>query len=247
MEPTLKRRLVGGAAAVALLAGGGGAYAIAKNSGDSERQAFLNDVAKRLNVSPQDLESALKGALSDKLDADVKAGRLTQEQADAIKKRLNEHGGLPFFGPPGRFRGGPPPLGAPPPPGAPPFAGPPPPPGPLGPADHPPGPFGAGFEAAAKYLGLTRLQLRRQLFSGKSLAQIAGDRNKSVDGLKSAIEDGVKSELDKAVADKRITADQEAKILDELHQRLDDIVNRKPGSGPPRPRDPRHWRHGPHW
>jgi hypothetical protein len=241
VDSMLKRRLVGGAAGLALLAGGGGAYAITKKSGDSERQAFLNDVAKRLNVSPQDLESAFKGALSDKLDADVKAGRLTQAQADAIKRRLAQHGGLPFLGGPGRFGGPPPPAGLPP------LGGPPPPFGPGGPPPRGPhGPFGAGLDAAAKYLGLTDAALRRQLESGKSLAQIAADRNKPVDGLKSAIEDAVKAELDKAVADKRITADQETEALGELHSRIDDIVNRKPGFGPPRG-DRRHWRHGPHW
>jgi hypothetical protein len=241
VESTLKRRLVGGAVGVALLAGGGGAYAVAKKSGDSERQAFLNDVAKRLNVSPQDLESAFRGALSDKLDADVKAGRLTQAQADAIKRRLQQRGGVPFFGGPGRFGGPPPPAGLPP------LGGPPPPPGPgrPGPDGHH-GPFGAGLDAAAKYLDLTDAALRRQLESGKSLAQIAADRNKPVDGLKSAIEDAVKAELDKAVADKRITADQEKEALSELHSRIDDIVNRKPGVGPRRG-DRRHWRHGPHW
>lgn len=236
----LSRKFTAGAVGVALLAGAGGALAVTSGSSSptSERDAFLNDVAGRLNVSPEELKSALKGAFEDRLDAAVKAGRLTQAQADEIKKHeLEEHGGLPFpgFGPPpgpGGFHGGPPP------PGAPPFAGPPPPPG----GRH--GPIGAGFDAAAKYLGLTRSQLRRQLMSGKSLADIAGDENKDVAGLKSAIEAGVKAELDKAVADKRLTQQQEDDILKGLHDRIDELVNRKPGDRPPRP--PR-WRRGHHW
>jgi hypothetical protein len=233
MNFTFKQKLAAGAAGAAVLAGAGGAYAVTKGSGGDEGRAFMNDVAGRLKVTPQQLQDAFQGALADRLAAAVKAGRLTQEQADEIKAHAKLHDGLPF---PGRlrFRGGPPP----------PFGGPPPPAFRRGPG----GPFAAGTEAAAKYLGLTRLELRRQLFSGKSLAQVAADRKKPVDGLKSAIEDAVKSELDKAVADKRITAAEEKRELTELHNRLDEIVNHEPGHGPPPGFGMRRWRHhGPPW
>jgi len=232
MEFTLRRKVAGAAAGLALVAGAaGGAYAVSSRSSD-DRQAFLNDVAKRLNVSPQELKDAFTGALADRLAADVKAGRLTQAQADEIKRRAQEHGGVPFLGPPGP--GGPRPFGGPPPFGGP-FLGPPP---------GRPGPILAGLDAAAKYLGLSDAQLRMRLRSGKSLAQVAADQNKPVDGLKSAIEDAVKKNLDKAVADKRLTQSQEDEILSNLHGRLDDLVNRKPGD---RPRFGPRWRRGPHW
>jgi hypothetical protein len=241
MNWTLKRKVVGAAAGLAVLAGAGGAYAVTNRSDD--RQTFLNDVAKRLKVTPDELTAALKGALSDKLDADVAAGRLTQEQADRIKKQAEQRG-VPFGGP---GPGGPPPFARP---GGPPgFAGPPPPGRPPGPpplGGHPPdgGPFMAGLEAAAKYLGLTEAQLRSRVMSGKSLAEVADAQNKDVAGLKSAIETAVKDQLDKAVADKRLTPDQEDKILSGVHSRLDDIVNRRGRPGPP-PR--KRWRRGPHW
>lgn len=237
MNLTLRQKVAGSAAGLALLAGAaGGAYAVT-SGGSNDRQAFLNDVAKRLKVSPEQLKSAFSGALADKLDADVKAGRITQAQADRIKKEAQEHGGMPFLPPPGPGRpggpgapGGPPPFAAPPP-----FGGPPP------HGAH--GPFGAGLDAAATYLGLTHVQLRRQLESGKSLAQVAAARSKSVAGLKSAIEAAVKKDLDRAVADKRLTQAQEDQILTGLRSRLDDIVNRKPGDRPGRLR----FRHRPHW
>jgi hypothetical protein len=249
MEHALKRRIAGGAAGLALLAGAGGAAFAASSGGagsgaSNDRDTFLNDVAKRLNVTPDKLKEAIKGAFSDKLDADVAAGRLTREQADRIKKEAEEHGGFPgpgLLGPgpglrgpgpgPGMrgygFRGGPPPLaGGPPPPGRPPLPGRPP---------GPPPPVMAGLDAAAKYLGLSEAGLHAQLESGKSLAEIAKARNKPVDGLKAAIEAAVRSDLDKAVADKRLTRAQADQILSDLHDRLDEIVNSKH----------RGWRHHP--
>ena len=84
------------------------------------------------------------------------------------------------------------------------------------------GPFG---HAAADYLGLTPAELRAQLESGKTLAQVAADRGKSVDGLKAAILAGAKKELDAAVAAGRITSAREQAMLDELTSHVDDLVN----------------------
>jgi hypothetical protein len=80
--------------------------------------------------------------------------------------------------------------------------------------------------AVAAYLGITPAQLRSDLRAGKSLAQIATAHGKTVAGLKSAILDAVKVRLDKAVASKRLTADQEKTILDRLASHLDELINR---------------------
>ena len=218
------------AAGLLVLVGAGGTYAATKSSGNSERQAFLDDVAKRLNVDPKDLTTALREAFFDRLDAAVKAGKITKDQADAIKKRVQSGGGVPFgpFGGPGPGPGGPPGFfhrGGPPGPG------------------HG-GPLFGGIDAAAKFLGLTDAQLRDQLMSGKSLADIAKDKGKSVDDLKAAIKDGVKTKLDAAVKDKKLTQDQEDKILKELDSHLDDIVNGKPGKFGGK-REHHRWKDGP--
>src|SRR5207248_11622173 len=97
MHRILKHKLLAGTTVVAVVALGGGAYA-ATQSGTNPRQAFLNDVAKRLNVSPSQLNSALKGAYTDRLNAAVKAGMLTQAQANQIEKRIQNGKGVPFFG-----------------------------------------------------------------------------------------------------------------------------------------------------
>jgi hypothetical protein len=200
----MKRKLAIGVTGLLVLGGAGAAYGIT-SGGKDEREAFLNDAAKRLNVSPDKLKSALQGAFEDRLDAAVKAGRLSQEEADAIKKKIDQGGGPPV-GIPG-FGFGEKHLAL-------------------------AGPIKAGLDAAANYLDLTDKQLIEKLESGKSLADVAGDQKKSVDGLKSAIKDAVKTQLDQAVKDKRLTQDQENKVLDGFNDRLDDMVNGK-GFGPP--------------
>ena len=164
MSSIFRRKLAIGGAVLAAVAVGGGAYA-ATQSNTNPRQAFLNDVAKRLNVSPNQLHSALTSAAIDQLKAAVKAGKLTQAQANALRREIQEHGGVPFIGPADRASR---PAGSgctaasctavAPVPGHP--GG----PGMLGPMIA--GPLGA----AASYLGMTPPQLFKQL----SVGEVAG-------------------------------------------------------------------------
>jgi hypothetical protein len=201
----LRRKVVGGAVGLAVLAGAGGAYAVAQGGGD-EREEFKNDVAKRLNVTPDELDKAVQGAAEERLDEAVREGRLTQKQADEIKKRMREGGGPPFLGgpPPGdHFHGG--------------------------------GP-GAGHDAAADYLGLSEQQLHSRLRDGKTLADVAKAEGKSVDGLKDAMKAAIRKELEEAVADKRLTEAQKDEMLERLDEHIDEIVENGPrmhrGPGP---------------
>ncbi|HUA05219.1 MAG TPA: hypothetical protein VMB27_15045 [Solirubrobacteraceae bacterium] len=242
MHRSLKRNLVIGFAALALAAFAGGAYAATQNSGPTTRQAFLNDVAKRLGVTPAQLTAALNGATVDQLQAAVKAGHLTQAQANALAQRL-KNGQVPGFplGPVGPLvpkvapygPGGH--MGVP---GLKPYSIPAPAPG-LG-----PGPrfgLGAGFgafgaiPAAASFLGLTNAQLFQQLSSGKSLAQIATAKGKSVSDLEQAMTTAEKKSLDKLVSAKAITQAQETQILKQWSSNLSKRVNSKGLGGPPSP------------
>jgi hypothetical protein len=220
MQLTLKRKLAIGTTALAAVAFAGGAYAAAQDSTANVRQAFLNDVAKRLKVTPQELTAAFQGAFSDQLRAAVASGKLTQAQANALKQRALRRGGLPSFGAPRAFGprsfGVPPPLGAPRALGRPRFFG---------------GPrfFGRGagvVPAASKYLGLSPIQLLDKLGSGKSLAQIAQAQGKTVAGLKAGMTAAERAQLDKARAAKVITSAQEQKLLSRLSTRLDRQINR---------------------
>ena len=113
MSISAKRKLAVGAAGLAVLAGGGGAYAAgsapssptAAKPADraAEQKAFLDDVAKRLNVTRDQLDAAVKGAAEARIDAAVAAGKLTKEQGDAAKKRIASGDVGPGLG----FGGGP--------------------------------------------------------------------------------------------------------------------------------------------
>jgi len=202
----MQRRRIAAIAAAGVVAAGGTGVALATSRGDEAKQreqAVLDDAAKRLGVEPSELRDALAKAQDDQLDAAVKAGRLTQEQADAIKQRRAQSGlvldgGHPGPGGPGfghrSVRGGPP------------FAhgGPPP-----------------VLDAAAKALGLTQVQLFERLRSGQSLHDIARAQGKGYAAVKSAIRSAVKADLDEAVQDKRLTPEQADELLDHLTEHLD--------------------------
>jgi hypothetical protein len=211
---TRKATLIVATAAISLGAAG---FAVAQ-SGDSredERKAFLDDAAQRLDVSPEQLTNALKEAAIARVDAAVKAGRLTEERGNEIRERIRQGDGVPFLGGPGgpghHHRHGPPP----------------------------------GMTAAAEYLGLPAAELREQLVDGKSLADVAGDRDKSVDGLKEAMEKAIRADIEQAVEDEKLTRERADRILEDLESRIDEKVEREggprgsrggpggPGFGPP--------------
>jgi hypothetical protein len=213
-------------AAVAVLAVAGGGVAYATTSRTNPRDALLNDAAKRLNVTPQALRSALQGAAGDQLDQAVKDGRLTQQQADRIKQRMQQGGG-------------PPPLGGGPRRG---FSG-------LGPG--PGAPFAIGLDAAAKYLGLTPAQLRAKLRPDTSLADVAKAQGKTAAGLTQALIAAATDRLDKAVTAGKLTATRRDRLLERLDTLIGDIVQGKrpgprmvgPGFGRMRGPGPPAWRH----
>jgi hypothetical protein len=95
VKSLMKRKLLIAAIAAALL--GGGAAALAATRSSSPHQAYLNDVARRLGVSPGALASAIQAARIDRIDAAVADGRLTRAQGEALKRRIHEGRGL-FFG-----------------------------------------------------------------------------------------------------------------------------------------------------
>jgi len=190
------KKIAVGTAALAATVGAGGAIAATQLNPSEESKAVLNDAAEQLGVEPSELSDALKGALANRVDAAVEAGRLTEEQGAELKERI-ESGDVPLLG-----------LGGPG----------------FGHRMHHVG----DLDAAASYLGMTEANLRTALEGGKTLAQIAEDRGKSVDGLVNALVDDAEAELAAAVKAGRLTDAQRDSILSGLEQRITRLVNERP-------------------
>jgi hypothetical protein len=210
-EPAMKKRskIAAGAGAALAVVGAGAAVAADRLTPRAESQAIVNDAAKQLGVDPAKLSDALEQALKNRIDAAVKEGRLTEEQGEAMKRRISASDFPLFIGP-----------------------------GFTGPGfDRHRGPLrGLGLHwvrdlnAAADYLGRTESQLRAALESGKSLAEVAREENKSVDGLVDALVKATTKRLDQAVTDGRLTKTERDEIVAGLKEQSEAIVN---GSAPP--------------
>ena len=204
MKSLLSKKLIIPIVALAALGGAAGAVAATQSSTapDAQAQAYINDLAGRLNVTPDALTAAMKAALDDQIDAAVTAGRLTQAQADALKLRVASGDGLRFLGI-GHAGGG------------------------LGAALPRHGIVAAGLDVAAQYLGISTTTLRTDLESGKSLAAIASSTaGKSTDGLKATLLAAAKTRLDQAVTNGRITSAEEQTILTALSTNIDALLQR---------------------
>ncbi len=149
------------------------------------------------------LEDAIVAGAKTSLDAAVAAGDLTAAQEATKLADLQSHVAdiVNSTGPPAGGHGGPG--------------------GPGG---------GPATKAIATYLGLTSDQIRTQLQSGKTLAQVATAQGKTVSGLEDAIVADAKTHLDAAVAAGKLTAAQETSMLSDLQSHVADMVN---STGPP--------------
>jgi predicted XRE-type DNA-binding protein len=194
-----RRTLTIAVVALAVIGGGGAAIAAAQGS-SSPGQSFLDSVARHLGISSQKLEDATKAAAVDQVDAALKEGKITQARADELKARIQSGEFPPFAGPLfgprfGHFHRGGPPL------------------------------FGEKLSAAADYLGLTQAELRTKLNAGRTLADIAEARGKSVDGLKQAILDEAEKKLDQLVEDGELTQAEADEMLARMKSHIDDLVD----------------------
>jgi lambda repressor-like predicted transcriptional regulator len=82
------------------------------------------------------------------------------------------------------------------------------------------------LKAASTYLSLTPRQLATELRSGKSLAQVATAKGKSVDGLKQALLAAVKQKVDAAVAAGRLDTARAQRLLERAPAHIERLVNR---------------------
>ena len=157
-------------------------------------QTFWQTLADKLGVTVDKLQSAVRDALKATVDKMLSDDKLTQQQADQAKSRIDSQtfdklpfG--PFFG--GRHFG--------------PF------PGKLQ--------FGsAALDAAAQKLGMTTQDLMTELRNGKTLADVAKEKNVNSDDLKTAIVNAINAQIDQAVKDGKLTQTQADKIKAQVAQ-----------------------------
>jgi hypothetical protein len=209
-----RRWLAIAAAALAVVLGGGAA--LAATGSRNPASDFVGDVAKRLGISQDRLEDAIQEATIARIDAAVAAGDITKAQGDALKQRVRS-GEMP----------------------------------PILPTVRGPG-FSHGLDkgivpgflpgsdlmaAAAGYIGMDEAEVREALRDGKSLADLAEEQGKSVDGLKTALRDEIREDADRAVGDGVLTKEQADRLVEKLSVAVDELVD-KPGG-------PEFDRHGP--
>lgn len=146
-------------------------------------QTFWQTLADKLGVTVAILQQDVRDALKAGVAQMLKNGKLTQQQADNLDTRIDQFSfnGLPFGGFMGKrgFDGGRGLIG------------------------------GQGiWDAAAQKLGMTTQDLLTELRSGKTLADVAKEKNVSSDDLKAAIVKTVGAQIDQAVKDGKLTQAQ---------------------------------------
>lgn len=168
----------------------------------NDKPSLVDDVATRLGVTPDKLRAAFKAALSARVDTAVANGRLTPEQAAKLKQRIANGNGLGI----GARKG---------------FAE-------RQKAVRARIAKARAHAPVAEYLDITREQLRTELASGKSLAQIAQAKGKTVNGLVAAIVAPAKERAAKAVASKKLTQQRADELIAKLTERVQKLVQRVP-------------------
>jgi hypothetical protein len=200
-----KKKVAAGVGVLVLVVAGTGAAIGATGTGtpQEESKAVIDAAATDLGVSSASLTAALKKALIARVDAAVAAGNLTAAQATDMKARINS-GEVPLVGLGGGHRGGPRGIG-----------------------------HGTELAAAATYLGMTQAELRTAQDGGKTLAAVAKEKGKTVDGLVDAMVAAVTKDVNAAVTAGKLTDAQRDSILSGLEARITEHVNNlRPDHGP---------------
>jgi hypothetical protein len=189
-----------GAIAIAVLVIGlGAAGAVAATSllsPEEESKAIIDDAAEQLGVEPDELSDALKQALKNRIDQAIEAGRLTEEQGAELKERIDSDDHPLLFGGRGLH---------------------------VGPGFERHLHF-MGLEEAAAYLEMTEAELRDAL-DDSTLAEIAREQGKTVDGLVEAIVADKSKRIDEAVASGRLTDEQGSDLKARLTEHVEALVN----------------------
>jgi polyhydroxyalkanoate synthesis regulator phasin len=195
----------------------------------------IADVAAEKNVAVDTIVEAVVAPRTERLNQLVTAGQLTQEQADAMltlmKTEISEHineawsprgfgrglgsadenGGYGFGGPRGMMGGGP--RGG----------------GMMGEGRWG-GPGNSPMSAVAEKLGLTRAELATELRAGKSVADVAAEKNVAVDTIVDAVLASRTARLNDLVAKGQLTQEEVDNRLANLRVDVVDWLNQSWGN-----------------
>jgi hypothetical protein len=90
---------------------------------------------------------------------------------------------------------------------------------------------GGKLDAAAKALGITDNQLEKDLRNGQSIADVAKAKNVDVNKVIDALVSDAESQIDAAVKDGHLSADDATKLKKDLKAHITDLVNNTPRKG----------------
>jgi hypothetical protein len=152
--------------------------------------AFMKHFAVEIGKTQAQINTAFQKAIGETLADEVKSGQITQAQADAITKKLANQTPCNLQNA-GRPHGG----------GNKPQIG---------------GYMQQYIAASAAALGISESQLKTDLAGGQSLSQVAAAQHVSEADFRTKLIANLKPVLDKAVTDKKLTAEQETLILQRL-------------------------------
>lgn len=152
---------------------------------------FMQHFAVDIGKSQAQINAAFQKAIAETLADEVKSGQITQAQADAIKQKLANQTPCALPSSLGRKHG-------------------------EGHKGQFPPYMQQYIAASAAALGISESQLKTDLAGGQSLSQIAAAQHVSEADFRTKLIANLKPALDQAVTDKKLTAQQETLILQQL-------------------------------
>lgn len=172
---------------------------------DSLRTMFLDKLAAALNIQRSALDTAIVTAGNGTADEAVTAGTMTQEQSDALKAKIQEGDLGALFGGRGGGRGG------------------------HGSRDAVEV-QSAMLDAAATTLNITSDELKTQLSSGQTIAQLATAHNTTEQAVVDAALAAARTKLSEAVTAGTITQEQADARYAELQAKGADLLSHRGGA-----------------
>lgn len=192
-----RRWLTGGMLGLALGAVllGGTAFAQSDSGETDLGQTFLDRLAEKLGMTPDELETTVQETRDEVIDDAVASGELSEEQGEALKQRIEPNGGF-FRMMPGRAEFG----------------------------RHAFRMLDIDLATIASELGVTTDELQAELETGSTLSEVITAHGSTVDAVVTALVADAETELAEAVANGDLTQEQADQMLANLPDRLTQMI-----------------------